>query len=95
MARNVPQSKVSPTPNMQAKSANPFANESLLGFMKQSNGRGDSRWYYKDPNGRVQGPFTQHQMAEWYDFGYFQDDLEIAFGENSMFLPLQKYKDNT
>jgi hypothetical protein len=32
-------------------------------------------------------------MAQWYDFGYFSDDLEIAFGENSMFLPLHQYKE--
>jgi hypothetical protein len=31
-------------------------------------------------------------MAQWYDFGYFTDDLEIAYGENSMFLPLKNYK---
>lgn len=31
-------------------------------------------------------------MATWYDLGYFSDDLEIAYGENSMFLPLRSYK---
>lgn len=41
----------------------------------------------------MRGPFTQGQMAQWYDFGYFQDDLDIAFGENSMFLPLHQYKE--
>ena len=49
---------------------------------------GDCKWYYKDPSGLIRGPFQQQQMAQWYDFGYFPDDLEIAFGENSMFLPL-------
>jgi len=34
-------------------------------------------------------------MATWYDLGYFSDDLEIAYGENSMFLPLRKYKQIT
>jgi hypothetical protein len=42
----------------------------------------------------VRGPFNQQQMAQWYDFGYFSDDLEIAFGENSHFMPLLKYKEN-
>ena len=32
-------------------------------------------------------------MCTWYDLGYFTDDLEIAYGENSMFLPLRSYKD--
>ena len=31
-------------------------------------------------------------MAAWYDLGYFPDDLEIAFSENSMFLPLKSYR---
>jgi hypothetical protein len=31
-------------------------------------------------------------MAAWYDLGYFPDDLKIAFGENSMFLPLKSYR---
>jgi hypothetical protein len=32
-------------------------------------------------------------MSLWYDSGYFTDDLEIAYGENSMFLPLRSYKE--
>jgi uncharacterized protein YqkB len=32
-------------------------------------------------------------MSYWYTEGFFQDDLEIAYGENSMFLPLKNYKD--
>jgi len=32
-------------------------------------------------------------MFAWYDVGYFADDLEIACGENSMFLPLKNYKE--
>jgi uncharacterized protein YqkB len=32
-------------------------------------------------------------MYRWYDLGYFQDELEIAYGENSMFLPLKSYKE--
>jgi hypothetical protein len=32
-------------------------------------------------------------MSTWYDLGYFSDDLELAYGENSMFLPLKSYKE--
>jgi len=32
-------------------------------------------------------------MATWFDMGYFTDDLKIAFGENSLFLPLKSYKE--
>lgn len=31
-------------------------------------------------------------MATWYDLGYFTDNLEIAYGENSLFLALKSYK---
>lgn len=53
----------------------------------------DCKWFYKDPQGMIRGPFKQQQMAQWYEIGYFSDDLEIAFGEKSIFLPLQKYKE--
>lgn len=59
---------------------------------KSPNEQLESKWFYKDPQGNVRGPFTQQQMATWYDLGYFSDDLEIAYGENSMFLPLRSYK---
>lgn len=32
-------------------------------------------------------------MSSWYDMGYFSDDLEIAYGENSIYLPLKSYKE--
>jgi GYF domain len=54
---------------------------------------GEFKWFYKDPAGLIQGPFNKFQMSQWYEIGYFQDDLEIAFGENSMFLPLYRYKE--
>jgi hypothetical protein len=62
---------------------------------RSPNQQQDGKWFYKDPQGNVRGPFTYQQMATWYDLGYFSDDLEIAYGENSMFLPLRKYKQIT
>lgn len=73
----------------QFSSSNPFSNQRLMNFLGSP---GESSWYYKDPNGFVQGPFSQIQMAQWFEHGYFADDLEIAFGKNSMFLPLHEYK---
>jgi hypothetical protein len=32
-------------------------------------------------------------MFTWYDIGYFADELEISYGENSMFFPLKSYKE--
>lgn len=49
----------------QQYNSNPFANESLMNFLisRSSNPSRESRWYYKDPTGSDQGPFTQTQMA--------------------------------
>uniref|UniRef100_A0A1B0CYM1 Uncharacterized protein n=1 Tax=Phlebotomus papatasi TaxID=29031 RepID=A0A1B0CYM1_PHLPP len=32
-------------------------------------------WFYRDPQDMVQGPFTAIEMAEWYQAGYFDDNL--------------------
>ncbi|XP_063771808.1 GRB10-interacting GYF protein 2 isoform X3 [Pseudophryne corroboree] len=29
------------------------------------------KWFYKDPQGEIQGPFNNREMAEWYQAGYF------------------------
>ncbi|KAL6517350.1 hypothetical protein OROMI_033051 [Orobanche minor] len=34
-------------------------------------------WHYKDPTGKVQGPFTLVQLRKWNNTGYFPTDLRI------------------
>ncbi|CAI9769068.1 unnamed protein product [Fraxinus pennsylvanica] len=34
-------------------------------------------WYYKDPSGKVQGPFSMTQLHKWNNTGYFPADLRI------------------
>ncbi|KAK2705895.1 hypothetical protein QYM36_016043 [Artemia franciscana] len=34
-------------------------------------------WYYKDPQGHVQGPFKSSEMIEWHKAGYFPKDLLV------------------
>lgn len=34
-------------------------------------------WYYRDPQGKVQGPFTATEMLEWYRAGYFDENLYV------------------
>lgn len=34
-------------------------------------------WYYRDPQGKIQGPFTATEMHEWYKAGYFDDTLNV------------------
>lgn len=35
------------------------------------------RWYYRDPQRKVQGPFTATEMLEWYRAGYFDETLNV------------------
>lgn len=37
----------------------------------------DKMWHYKDPSGRVQGPFSLIQLRKWSNSGYFPKDLRI------------------
>ncbi|KAK6535044.1 hypothetical protein TWF281_006342 [Arthrobotrys megalospora] len=34
-------------------------------------------WVYKDPTGKIQGPFSGLEMHDWYKAGFFQPDLLI------------------
>ncbi|KAK4258565.1 hypothetical protein QN277_005003 [Acacia crassicarpa] len=34
-------------------------------------------WHYKDPSGKVQGPFSMAQLRKWNSTGYFPVDLRI------------------
>ena len=40
------------------------------------------KYYYRDPQGEVQGPFEADDMRKWSADGYFQDALPIRYGEN-------------
>ncbi|KAF4369619.1 hypothetical protein G4B88_021424 [Cannabis sativa] len=37
----------------------------------------EKNWYYKDPSGKVQGPFSIAQLRKWSGTGYFPVDLRI------------------
>ncbi|KAL2468454.1 zinc finger CCCH domain-containing protein 19 [Forsythia ovata] len=34
-------------------------------------------WHYKDPSGKVQGPFSMAQLHKWNNTGYFPENLRI------------------
>ncbi|XP_078044339.1 GIGYF family protein Gyf isoform X5 [Augochlora pura] len=38
---------------------------------------GQEKWFYRDPQGEVQGPFLASEMAEWCKSGYFTAGLMI------------------
>lgn len=35
------------------------------------------KWFYRDPQGEVQGPFLASEMAEWWKQGYFSTSLLV------------------
>ncbi|XP_056635586.1 GRB10-interacting GYF protein 2 isoform X1 [Diorhabda sublineata] len=35
------------------------------------------KWFYQDPQGQMQGPFSNIEMAEWYKAGYFSNQLKV------------------
>lgn len=37
----------------------------------------EKMWHYKDPSGKVQGPFSMAQLRKWNSTGYFPADLRI------------------
>ena len=48
----------------------------------------EKAWYYKDPQGRVQGPFSSIDMYNWNLVGYFSPSLQVAWRSNALFLSL-------
>ncbi|XP_022096919.1 GRB10-interacting GYF protein 2-like isoform X2 [Acanthaster planci] len=46
------------------------------------------RWFYKDPQGSVQGPFMSSEMADWFSAGYFTMTLLVKRGCDEDFICL-------
>uniref|UniRef100_A0AAY4BKW3 GYF domain-containing protein n=1 Tax=Denticeps clupeoides TaxID=299321 RepID=A0AAY4BKW3_9TELE len=46
------------------------------------------KWFYKDPQGEIQGPFTTLEMCEWFQAGYFTMTLLVKRGCDEGFQPL-------
>lgn len=46
------------------------------------------KWFYKDPQGEIQGPFTPVEMCEWFQAGYFTMTLLVKRGCDEGFQPL-------
>uniref|UniRef100_H3DCQ0 GRB10 interacting GYF protein 2 n=1 Tax=Tetraodon nigroviridis TaxID=99883 RepID=H3DCQ0_TETNG len=46
------------------------------------------KWFYKDPQGEIQGPFSNQEMTEWFQAGYFQVSLLVKRGCDEVFQPL-------
>ncbi|XP_076000686.1 GRB10-interacting GYF protein 2 isoform X3 [Genypterus blacodes] len=46
------------------------------------------KWFYKDPQGEIQGPFSNQEMTEWFQAGYFTMSLLVKRGCDDVFQPL-------
>lgn len=46
------------------------------------------KWFYKDPQNQVQGPFRSSEMLEWFRAGYFNLNLQVKQGMDETFQPL-------
>ncbi|CAL9694381.1 unnamed protein product [Knipowitschia caucasica] len=46
------------------------------------------KWFYKDPQGEIQGPFNTIEMCEWFQAGYFTMTLLVKRGCDEGFQPL-------
>ncbi|KAH3818440.1 hypothetical protein DPMN_120162 [Dreissena polymorpha] len=47
-----------------------------------------NKWFYRDPQGDLQGPFASTEMAEWFSAGYFTMNLQVRRGCDEVFSPL-------
>eukprot|EP01127_Copromyxa_protea_P012551 TRINITY_DN3290_c0_g1_i1.p1 TRINITY_DN3290_c0_g1~~TRINITY_DN3290_c0_g1_i1.p1 ORF type:complete len:1054 (-),score=323.90 TRINITY_DN3290_c0_g1_i1:230-3337(-) len=45
-------------------------------------------WFYRDPKGNEQGPFSSAQMEKWLKAKYFTIDLDVRAQDDVQFLPL-------
>ncbi|XP_058959916.2 GRB10-interacting GYF protein 2 isoform X2 [Pocillopora verrucosa] len=46
------------------------------------------QWSYTDPQGKVQGPFSNSEMADWFSHGYFTMGLLVKRTIDEIFQPL-------
>lgn len=63
-------------PDTQAKAKPDIANEN------------ERTWYYRDPQGNIQGPFTGSQLIQWEKEGYYDSELPVSKSTDGDFKPL-------
>ena len=54
----------------------------------------DRIWYYRDPRGIVQGPFSSVEMDLWNSDNYFPDHLPISWLQYKQFISIEQFKSN-
>lgn len=52
----------------------------------------ETKWYYRDPAGQIQGPFPTKKMLHWYTRNYFPETLPLRREQDILFEPLSVWK---
>jgi hypothetical protein len=52
----------------------------------------ETNWFYRDPSGHFQGPFSSVRMLDWYNGGYFPESLPLRREQDAFFEPLSVWK---
>lgn len=74
-----PQVPPQPVPSAQPQGGFPF----LGAAVPQTRS-----WFYRDPKGNEQGPFSSAQMEKWLNAKYFTIDLDVRSSEDIQYVPL-------
>jgi hypothetical protein len=48
----------------------------------------ETKWFYRDPQGQEQGPFSNEEMVEWFHHGYFTMQLSVRRQCDGVYLSL-------
>jgi hypothetical protein len=48
----------------------------------------ETKWFYRDPQGQEQGPFSNDEMVEWFHHGYFTMQLSVRRQCDAAYLSL-------
>ncbi|XP_028393654.1 GRB10-interacting GYF protein 2-like [Dendronephthya gigantea] len=65
------------------------AEEKLCGSTSEKQERTcETQWFYRDPQGLEQGPFSNDEMVEWFNHGYFTMQLSVRRQCDAAYLPL-------
>ncbi|CAO3631456.1 unnamed protein product [Mucor hiemalis] len=65
-----------------------FSGANDLGGLSNIKKPENTKWYYRDPSGQVQGPFEAQEMQDWYKAGFFTPTLMLRRDDETIFEPL-------
>lgn len=61
-------------------------------YQQQQQRQTMTMWFYRDPHGQIQGPFSDDQMMNWYEKDYFPDSLPLRRAQDSVYYSLSVWK---